>query len=85
MFILGRFRNIIFHLLKSVSWGNLITLQKIRNTDDVIDFSIFILCTKCGEILSKKSFLSFNEEHIKFIILPLLQRITVNGRQPKIP
>ena len=37
MFILGRFGNTIFPLnKKSVLWGNLITLQGIHNTDDVI-------------------------------------------------
>ena len=41
MFILGRFRNIIFHSLESVLWGNLITLQGIYNADDVIAFFIF--------------------------------------------
>ena len=64
-------------------WGNLITLQGIHNTDDVIAFSVFISRTKCGEILFKKSALSFNEVHIKFIFLPLLHRITVNRRQQK--
>ena len=42
MIILGRFRNIIFHLLESVLWGNLITLQGIHNTDDAIAFSIYL-------------------------------------------